>query len=491
MSTESALTTNVPPITWSTTGIVVPPEASVLAGVQADINQAFGGNLNFENLQTPQGQLSSSIAAAISNCYALFSQLVNGMDPDLNSGFMQDTIGRIYFMNRSPGTGTVVACTCIGLAGTPIPTGSPSNPQAKDTAGNLYYCVQGADILTGGSITLNFANCVVGPIGCPEGTLTGIYQTVPGWDQITNPAAGDLGSYVQSPEAFEYQREQSVAANAQGFLAAVFGAVSGLSGVIAVFCIENDSDAAVDYGPTGYPLAANSIYVGVIGGTPSAIAQAIFTKKSPGCPQNGNQTVTVYDTTYPAGEQPAYSVKYNIPNSVGMSCTVTLGSSTGLPSNINTLIQNAILALFQSGTQGPPAIAPAGIASLIIAANYFAPVLATSSGLPLLSITWGTLFSGTGSVTDSSTTLTISAVTSGFMAPGNYVTGTGIPANTYIVQQLSGTTGGVGTYQMSAEASASESDEAISSASGNLTQFQAGIDQYLTLAATNINVVTS
>lgn len=53
----------------------------------------------------------------------------------------------------------------------------------------------------------------------------------------------------------------------------------------------------------------------------------------------------------------------------------------------------------------------------------------------------------TGSI--ATTTLTVSAVASGSILPGMLITGTGVSANTYIVIQLSGTTGGIGTYQVS------------------------------------------
>lgn len=56
--------------------------------------------------------------------------------------------------------------------------------------------------------------------------------------------------------------------------------------------------------------------------------------------------------------------------------------------------------------------------------------------------------SHTASVTGSiaTTTLTVSAVASGTLLPGMTITGTGITAGTYIVVQLTGTPGGVGTY---------------------------------------------
>jgi hypothetical protein len=53
----------------------------------------------------------------------------------------------------------------------------------------------------------------------------------------------------------------------------------------------------------------------------------------------------------------------------------------------------------------------------------------------------------TGSI--SGTTLTVTAVSSGTLYPGATLTGTGITANTVIVAQLTGTTGGAGTYSVS------------------------------------------
>lgn len=53
----------------------------------------------------------------------------------------------------------------------------------------------------------------------------------------------------------------------------------------------------------------------------------------------------------------------------------------------------------------------------------------------------------TGSI--ATTVLTVSAVTSGAIVAGQVVTGTGVTASTRIVNQLTGTTGGIGTYTVS------------------------------------------
>lgn len=67
-------------------------------------------------------------------------------------------------------------------------------------------------------------------------------------------------------------------------------------------------------------------------------------------------------------------------------------------------------------------------------------------------------FSGTATLVNASTTLNVTAVTHGIISDGDFVadstTGANIPAGTTIVAQLTGTAGGVGTYQMSQAATA-------------------------------------
>jgi len=484
-------TTNVPQIQWTPTGLVVPTEAAVLAGVQADFNAAFGGNLN-PALNTPQGQLATSIAAAISNCYALFTLFVNGVNPDLNSGFMQDAIARIYFLNRNLGTATVVSCTCLGLAGTVIPTGSPTQPQAQDAAGNQYYCVSGGTIPSGGSITLPFANVVLGPVPCPATTLSTIYQAVPGWDSISNPADGVPGSYVESSQALEYRREQSVAANAHGSADAIYGAVIDLEGVTDAYVYENTTNAAIYVGSTLYELVPHSVYVGVIGGTPQDIANAIWTKKDLGCDMNGNTTETVVDENY-AFPQPSYSITFNdcTTNPAQFTVTVNIVNSSALPSSIIPDVQAAVTAQFNGTNANGQRIR---IGSLLLSSDFVGPVATCEGpGVPVqvLSIYLGTAFAGLGTVVSGSKVLTITTHTSGALTPGTPITDADsyIPTGTYIVEQLTGTPGQVGTYTMSnAAANTQATPEAITgTATGNSAQL--GIDQAPVLDSVVVNLI--
>ncbi len=62
--------TNVPVPTLGNSGYIVPEDSATLAGVQADLSQAFGGNLN-PAVESPQGQLAVIETSVIARFNAL------------------------------------------------------------------------------------------------------------------------------------------------------------------------------------------------------------------------------------------------------------------------------------------------------------------------------------------------------------------------------------------------------------------------------------
>lgn len=374
--------TAVPPVQFTLVGLVLPQETDILAGVQSDINGAFGGNVN-PALNTPQGQLASSTSAIIGDANDTFALIVNGMNPDVNDGFMQDAIARIYFLDRSPGAPTAVQCLCVGALGTPIPVGA----QAADQSGNRYVCTQAGVIPVGGSITLTFANIVNGPIACPPNQLNKIYQAIPGWDTINNPSAGVPGLNVETPAEFRARRQQSVALNAHGSLPSIYAAVFDLPGIIDVYATENVSDNTVNTGATSYPLLPHSLYVAVVGGVAADIANAIWTKKDVGCNYNGNTTVTVTDPSGYLPPLPTYAVKFEIPPSLPIKFAVQIATSPSLPANIVALTQAAIIASF-NGADGSQRVR---IASLLLASKFYSGVVAIGPEVSVLSILLGSI----------------------------------------------------------------------------------------------------
>lgn len=371
----------VPKIKFTAAGLVIPAETDLLAGVQADMNAAFGGGLN-PALETPQGQLASSQAAVIADKNNEIATVVNQVDPQYSADRFQDAIGRIYFLTRKPATPTAVTATLTGLAGTVIPAGT----LAQDTSGNTYAASGVATIGITGTIDAQFQNIKNGPIPCAAGTLTQVYQAVPGWDAITNVADGTMGQNVESRTDFEYRRKNSVALNGKGTPGAIYAEVFALADVLDVYVKDNPSGTTVNTGSTNYPLLPHSVYVAVVGGADADIAAAIWRKKDVGCDYNGNTSVVVTDDSGYNYPQPTYVVKFERPAALPVKFAVQLVNDVSLPSNITQLVQNAIIARFN----GADGTTRERMGSLILASRYYGAVVSVAPNVSLISVLIGT-----------------------------------------------------------------------------------------------------
>lgn len=328
---------NVPNVAFNDSGIVLPLESQILAGVSQDYNEAFGGNLNTA-LETPQGQLISSTTAIIGDKNAELALLMAQVDPDTASGVFQDAIARIYFINRRPATATTVNVTCGGVPGTVLPAGLI----VQDTSGNQYQNLSSGVIGSDGKTTLTFTALKTGAISCPAQTIVSVFKSLAGLETVTNDVAGVTGTDVESRIQFEQRRRQSVAINAQGSVDAIRASVASVTGVTDILVVENTSNQTINIGVTNYPLAPHSIVVSVIGGSDSDIAKAIWQKKNAGCDMNGNTVVAVSDTTY-SSPMPTYNIKFLRPMLTPLSMIITIAKNSLLPSNANQLIQNAAI----------------------------------------------------------------------------------------------------------------------------------------------------
>lgn len=375
------LISSVPTIQFTPAGVIIPTESAVLAGVQSDMNAAFGSGLN-PALETPQGQLASSQTAVIGDKNNEVALIVNQVDPQYSDGRFQDGIGRIYFLTRKPATSTSVTCTLGGVAGTVIPAGT----FAQDTSGNTYAATGSSVIGVGGTVSAEFQNLSTGPIPCAAGTLIKVYQAISGWDTITNAADGTIGHNVENRSDFELRRKNSVAINAHGTPSNIYAKVFDVEDVLDVYVIDNVTNATVNTGATAYPVVEHSIYVAVVGGLDADIAKAIWNAKDNGCDYNGNTSVTVTDPSGYSYPQPSYTVKFQRPAALPIKFAVTIVNDPLLPLDIVTRVKAAIIARF-NGTDGT---VRERIGSLILASRYYGPASSVAPNVAVVSVLIGT-----------------------------------------------------------------------------------------------------
>lgn len=449
-------TTSVPIPSFTDKGFVAPAESAIVTGVGADTNAAFNNKLNLDP-STPQGQWIASISAMLGDLYDQETLLFNSVDPAFASGRMQDAIARIYFLIRDPAQSTVLQIACVGLQGVRIDGGAT----VIDPNNNIYVCNDPGVIPASGTITLSFASQAQAPLPVPASVR--IYQTIPNWNTATI-VSGVVGNLAEGRAQFERRRQATVAANGAGFLPAISGAVAAIPSVIDWYATENYTAAPVNV--RGYFLAPNSLYVAVSGGSDANVAQAIWTKKNPGCAYNGNTTVAVLDTNSGYNPPfPSYNVTFERPIDTAIAFAVTMLNNPGVPANAAVLITAAINSAFNGQDGGPRA----RIGSTLFAARYYAGIAMLGSWAQIVRITLGSgglpaaafvasitgfvmtvtavqnqTFTGTSAGT---TELTIAAP-SGTIFPGYAIgpLGPTIPFGTQILYQLSGTIGGAGVY---------------------------------------------
>ena len=329
------MSSHVPPVRFTPQGLQIPTETEVLNGVLADFNDAFGGGLNL-NLETPQGQLASSLAAVIADKNNVIAELVNQIHPEYAEGVMQDAIAQIYFLQRKPATDSAVVCEFVGLPGTQIPQGFI----VQDSAGNQWALQQEIGIPIGGKVSGTLI--AAGQIEAPAHSVNVVYQALVGLDRVDNPHPAVPGRAEESRAEFAERRRRSVAVNAHGTPQAVYANVFALDGVRDVYVIDNPKGQSVQAGATNYTLKPHSIYVAAVGGDDTAVAEAVLRYAGSGCDFNGNTEITVYDHSY-NDPKPAYQVAFMRPNELPVYFRIKIerGAFIGADAAIKQAVINA------------------------------------------------------------------------------------------------------------------------------------------------------
>ncbi|NYA42981.1 baseplate J/gp47 family protein [Serratia fonticola] len=365
MAEPVVVTTAVPAVTITDTGLAIPDELDILNGRLSDLDTSMGGGMS-TSLTTPQGQIAMSDTAIIAAKNDSLAELVNLINPDYSYGRYQEGIARIYFLDRIAATGTLVTATCSGAVGATI----PANSIAVDTSGYLYSSLATVIIPPEGYIDVVFQNLTTGPIACPIGALNSIYRAVIGWSSVSNSVAGVPGNDVEGRANFEYRRRQSVAKNANNTLGAIYAAVLSVDGVNDAYVTDNKTAAVVSKGITNYPVAANSFYVAAYGGLDQDIGNAIHSSAPPAVNMNGSTSVVIQDTENYVYPYPEYTIRWVTPTAVSVYFKVQLQANDLLPSNIEALVRASIISSFNGNDGGTRA----RIGSRIFAGRYYAGV---------------------------------------------------------------------------------------------------------------------
>jgi len=318
-----------------TTGVIVPDTSSILSAVQSQYQAAFGSDL-IVTADTPQGVLINAETTILTAMVNNNAALANQINPNLAGGAFLDAIMQLTGMQRTAATQTVVTgVTLTGVSSTVVPQGS----QAQTAAGDIFATTEAVTIV-GGTATADFASVVYGAIPCAVSALTTIVSSVLGWETVTNPTAGVLGTATQSDQKTRVLRDNTLAFQGVALPVAITSALYAVPGVTSLSFLENISYLTQTIDTIS--MLPHSIYACVEGGTNTDVAAALLENKSSGCNWNGSTTV---DLVEPVSGQ-TYAVSFDRPTGIGI--LIKVATSNGNSTNI----QNAILNYAAGGVVG-------------------------------------------------------------------------------------------------------------------------------------------
>ena len=354
-------------LTYSETGITAEETSVIRANIAQEWKNAFADPTLPEldtNAETPAGELIDGETALASEKDNELIFLSNQFNPKNAVGAWQDALGAIYFISRKIALPTYVTCQAEGAYGTVIPYGAI----VQDTNGYTFMNTAPATINASGQATLIVRCTEMGAVEVTSGSVNKIVTTVPGWDRVTNAAAGVTGRDVESQAAFESRRVQSVAKNAHGSVASVFGAIADINDVTALLILENTGNT--DKTEKGVTIAGHSVYISVYGGADNEIAKAIYNKIDAGCGTNGN-TMVSYNPVSDDATQPDMSYSYYIerPTAVSTGIVVTVADEQ------TTTLTNAIKEAVVNNFNGNSGYRRVKMGDTLYASRFYADVI--------------------------------------------------------------------------------------------------------------------
>lgn len=353
----------IPRIQFTNNGMVPPTRQEMSAALWRMFADAFGADLNRDD-RTPQGQLVTSLTAALMDNNDSMIELGNQFDPRFATGIWQEALGAIYFIRRQGETSSVVMLSFLGLPGVVIPEGFV----VIDDAGNEWATNGQATIGAGGTGMVEAKCLTPGPIYAAPLTIVTFKQTIEGLDRVENPAAAAPGRAEESRVDFELRRAASVAKNSKNMNNSVYGAVADIAGVIDAFVIDNPTDNTITVGETNYPMIRNSLLVSVVGGSEQEIAKQILIKGGTGCSFVGNTDVVYLDTESGNAFPPEYTVTFLRPTHITTYFRVLVADITAVSFVAASAAKQSILNQFSSGENR------ARIAGTVIASAFMCSI---------------------------------------------------------------------------------------------------------------------
>ncbi len=322
-------------------GLQVPSYQAIFAdNLQAFLN-IYGQN-QYVAPDSAIYQLLSMLSLKQADINLALQLVYNQSSPQTAVGAGLDRQVKMNGLARAPFSFSTALLAVVGVSGTSIVNGF-----AQDQTGNVWALPATVVIPVGGSINVTATCTAPGAIAAAPGTINIINSPVSGWQSVTNVSAAVLGEPVESDSSLRARQSISVALPSLTPISATIAAILATPGVVRVApgyptpggpgtSIENPTGAVDSWGNPPH-----SISLVVQCSDVTAVALAIFSKKTPGCLTHGTTTVAVVDPNTGVTND----ISFYLPSNLTVVVQVVLKGYGSTPTSTNLQdVKDAIVA---------------------------------------------------------------------------------------------------------------------------------------------------
>ena len=256
----------------------------------SDLQERFLQALNLTDLnfdvETPQGQLISVLAAALARIDQEMIDLYGAGSLLTAVGQQLDGLVALFSIYRLPARVSTATLTFTGSAGTQVPT----NTSVRSSQGDLFTTTEVGTIAAGATtVDIPVSSIETGRIFVGANSINDLVSGVAGITAVTNASEGVIGRDVETDSQLRNRFVLTAAANSFGSVDAIRANVLRLGDV--EFCVVRDNPSASEITVGTTAIAAYSVLVVVEGGEDEDVAEAILRKKPAGTPTVGTTSV--------------------------------------------------------------------------------------------------------------------------------------------------------------------------------------------------------
>ncbi|HGE7396709.1 TPA: baseplate J/gp47 family protein [Yersinia enterocolitica] len=246
----------------------------------------YGQDIDLDQ-ESPDGQRVALEAQARTDIEAAIQWLYSQMDPDFNTGDMQQIVAKLHGLYLRPGSRSQRDLKIV----TDRPVLLYNGYKIQDQANQIWFIRKSVTVQPGTTVVTFFAENFGKVTGLISDTFTQITPEL-GVLGVISDTEAVVGRDEETPEEFRQRRNRSLENPATGSTGAIFAKVAQLPGVTDLNIGENDTK--VDNPVTGIP--ANSIWLVVEGGAVSDIVEVMIKQKGGGTGVKGEVTGRYIET---------------------------------------------------------------------------------------------------------------------------------------------------------------------------------------------------